>query len=106
MVSDYMFSDHKHDLFSMSLLSLSQVSTKVPSRSLVYSPQFGVNFSQCFTKSCSHLLLDSPLSDLDADEHLSLLNSAWLDVMNVTAPLKPLSTNLNLNCGIRLRLGC
>ncbi len=24
------------------------------------------------------------------DEHLSLLNSAWLDVMNVTAPLKPL----------------
>ncbi|KAI2646502.1 Magnesium transport protein CorA [Labeo rohita] len=47
-------------------------------------------FSQCFTKSCSHLLLDSPLSDLDADEHLSLLNSAWLDVMNETAPLKPL----------------
>ncbi len=27
---------------------------------------------------------------MDADDYLSLLNSAWLDVMNVTAPLKPL----------------
>lgn len=30
------------------------------------------------------------LADLDADEHLSLLNSAWLDVLNETVPLKPL----------------
>ncbi|KAI2647978.1 Solute carrier family 25 member 35 [Labeo rohita] len=44
---------------------------------------------QCFTKSCSHLLLVSPLLDLDVDEHLSLLNSAWLDVLNETALLKP-----------------
>ena len=70
--SDYMLSDHRPILLSMSLPSLLHVSTKVSSMSRVYSPQFSENFSQCFTKSCSHLFLDSLL----ADKHLSLLNRA------------------------------
>ncbi len=37
-VSDFMLSDHKPILFSMSLPSLSHVSTKAPSLSRVYSP--------------------------------------------------------------------
>lgn len=84
-----MLSDHKPILFSMSLPSLPHVSTKASSMSRVYSLQFSESFSQCFTKSCSHLLLDFPLADLDADEHLSLLNSTWLDVLNETVSLKP-----------------
>ncbi|KAI2648261.1 putative RNA-directed DNA polymerase from transposon BS [Labeo rohita] len=40
-----------------------------------------------FAQSCTWII--GPLSDLDADQHLSLLNSAWLKVANATAPLKP-----------------
>jgi len=89
-VSDYLLSDHKPILFTMSLPSLSHVSTKTTSMSRVYSAQFSESFSQRFSKSCSHLLLESPLADLDADEHLRLLNSVWLEVLNESAPLRPL----------------
>lgn len=75
-------------LFSLSLLELSQPTTD-PVMSRFYSPQFNTNFDLCFTELCSHWHLDQPLSDLDAYQHLSLLNSAWLKVANVTAPLKP-----------------
>lgn len=88
VISDFPLSDHKPILFSLSLLELPQP-TIDPVMSRFYSPQFNTNFDLCFTELCSHLHLDQPLSDLDADQHLSLLNSAWLKVANVTAPLKP-----------------
>lgn len=89
VISDFMLSDHKPILFSMSLPSLSHSATEAITLSLPFSPQFGSNFNQYFMESCSHLLLDSPLSNWDADQHLCLLNSVWLDVLNVIAPLKP-----------------
>ncbi len=89
VVSDYMLSDHKPILFSLSLSNLSYSTSKAITLSRSYSPQFGSNFKQHFMESCSHLLLDSSLPDVDVDQHLRLLNSAWLDSLNVTAPLKP-----------------
>ncbi len=89
VVSDYMFSDHKPILFSLSLSNLSYSTSKAITLSRSYSPQFGSKFKQHFMESCSHLLLDSSLPDVDVDQHLRLLNSAWLDSLNVTAPLKP-----------------
>lgn len=71
----------------MFLLNLSCITTKYTTLSRSYSSQFSTKFNQCFMDSCFHL--DSPLLDFDADQHLSLLNSTWLDVSNVTAPLKP-----------------
>ncbi len=35
------------------------------------------------------LSLESFLPDLDADQHLSLFNTACSEVLNTTAPLKP-----------------
>ncbi len=81
-ISDFLLSDHKPILFSMSLPNLSHFTKKSVTLSRSYSSKFGSNFNQCFMESCSHLSLDLPLPDLDADQHLSLLNSAWLDVLD------------------------
>jgi len=88
ILSDFLLSDHNPILFSLSLPELSQP-TVAPVMLRVYSPQFSTNFDLCFAELCSHLDLDKPLSDLDAEQHFSLLNSAWLKVANVNAPLKP-----------------
>uniref|UniRef100_A0A8C2BTF1 Reverse transcriptase domain-containing protein n=1 Tax=Cyprinus carpio TaxID=7962 RepID=A0A8C2BTF1_CYPCA len=89
VLSDFMISDHKPILFTLSLPELSYFSNTTVSLSRFYSPQFSTNFNLCFAECCSQLHLDQPLSDLDADQHLSLLNSAWLKAANATAPLKP-----------------
>lgn len=99
VLSDFMISDHKPILFTLSLSELSHFSHTTVSLSRFYSPQFNTNFNLCFAKCCSKLHLDQPLSDLDADLHLSLLNSAWLKAANATAPLKPHKQKLNLYCG-------
>ncbi len=89
VLSDFLISDHKPILFSLTLPDLSHFSTTPVILSRFYSPQFSTNFNLCFAECCSQLHLDQPLSDLDADQHLSLMNSAWLKVANATAPLKP-----------------
>ncbi len=57
---------------------------------------------------CLSLSLESFLPDLDAEQHLSLFNTACSEVLNTTAPLKPkkskpktepwLSDNIRLPC--------
>lgn len=70
VVSDYIISDHKPVLLSLSLSNLSHSTSKAITFSRSYSPPFGSNFNQHFMESCPHLLLDSPLPDLDVDQHL------------------------------------
>ncbi len=89
VLSDFLISDHKPILFSLTLPDLSYFSTTPVILSRFYSPQFSTNFNLCFAECCSQLHLDQPLSDLDADQHLSLMNFAWLKVANATAPFKP-----------------
>lgn len=36
----------------------------------------------------SQLFLDASLSDLNADQHLEMLNDVQMDILNVPAPLK------------------
>jgi len=105
VVSDFMLSDHKPILFSTSLSCLSHSTTEDITLSQSYWSQFGSTFNEHDLESCSHLLLISPLSYLDANQHLCLLNSAWLNVLNVTAPLQPYKPKLKtepwLNSEIR-----
>lgn len=88
-ISDFLISDHRPILFSMSLPNLLHYTKKTVTLSRSYSSRFVSNFNQCFMESCFHLSPDLLLPDLDVNQHLSLLNSAWLDVLDVTAPLKP-----------------
>lgn len=89
VISDFMLSDHKPILFSTSLPCISHPISADVRLSRSYSPHFASNFNEHFMNSSSHVLLDSPLLDLDADQHLGLLNSSWLNALNETAPLKP-----------------
>ncbi len=89
VLSDFLVSDHKPILFSLTLPDLSHFSTTPVILFRFYSPQFSTHFNLCFAECCSQLHLDQPLSDLDADQHLSLMNFAWLKVANATAPFKP-----------------
>lgn len=82
-----MISDHKPVLLSLSLPNLPSPSGVVDRLSRSYSSQFHLNFNLFFNELSSQLSLDSTLSDLNVDQHLELLNNAWLDILNVTAPL-------------------
>lgn len=104
VISSFMISDHKPILFSLALPVLSHFSPTPVSLSRFYPPTFSSNFNQCFQDFCSQLHLDQPLPELDADQHLSLLHSAWLNVANVTAPLRPHRCKSNLPCGKTQRL--
>ncbi len=90
VLSDFLISDHKPKLFSLTLPDLSHFSTTPVTLSRFYSPQFSTNFNLCFAECCSQLHLDQPLSDLDADQHLSLMNSAWLNPLESKVILGPL----------------
>ena len=73
VLSDFMISDHKPILFTLSLPELSLSSSTSVNLSRFYSPQFSTNFNLCFEEYCSSQLnLDQPFLDLDADQHLSL----------------------------------
>ncbi len=77
-ISDTMISDHKPILLSLLLPNLPSPSGDGwLSRS--YSSQFHLNFNLLFNELSSQLSLDSSLSDLNVDQHLELLNNAWLE---------------------------
>jgi len=63
--SDFLLSDLKPILFSLSLLELSQLTIAPVTLSRFYSLQFSTNFDLFFAELCSHLHLD---------QHFSLLN--------------------------------
>ncbi len=93
VLSDFLISDHKPILFSLTLPDLSHFSTTPVILSRFYSPQFSTNFNLCFAECCSQLHLNQPLSDLDADQHLGLMNSAWLKVATLTLTVSPIMSS-------------
>ncbi len=88
-VFDTLLSDHMPVLFTLpfSQLSLSITPTEQLPRS--FSSHFCDDFTNTFNKVCLSLSLESFLPDLDAEQHLSLFNTACSEVINTTAPLKP-----------------
>uniref|UniRef100_A0A8C1GYK9 Scavenger receptor class B member 1 n=1 Tax=Cyprinus carpio TaxID=7962 RepID=A0A8C1GYK9_CYPCA len=76
-------SDHMPVLFTMPFPQLSSSITRTVQLTHSFSSHFCDDFSNTFNMMC---LSSSP--DLDADQHLSLLNTACSEVLNTTAPLK------------------
>ncbi len=88
VLSDTLLSDHKPILFSLLLPELSSVSVEAQTQSRYYSPHFKSDFNELFNVQSAQLSLDSSFPDLDVNQHIELLNAAWLDILNVTAPFK------------------
>ncbi len=53
LLSDFLISDYKPILFSLTLLDLSHFSNTPATLSRFFSPQFSTNFNLCFAKYCS-----------------------------------------------------
>ncbi len=88
-VLDTLLSDHMPILCTLpfSQLSSSIIPTVQLTRS--FSSHLCDDFTNIFNKVCLSLSLESCLPYLDAEQHLSLFNTACAEVLNTTAPLKP-----------------
>uniref|UniRef100_A0A673MBL0 Scavenger receptor class B member 1 n=1 Tax=Sinocyclocheilus rhinocerous TaxID=307959 RepID=A0A673MBL0_9TELE len=81
-------SDHMPVLFMMPFPQLSSSITPTVQLTRSFSSHLCDDFTNTFNEMCLSLSLESSLPDLDADQHLSLLNTACSEVLNTTAPLK------------------
>ncbi len=70
------------------LPELTSVSVEAQTQSRYYSPHFKSDFNELFNVQSAQFSLDSSFPDLDVNQHIELLNAAWLDILNVTAPFK------------------
>jgi len=71
---------------SLPLLTITPVSNTTQARA--YLPHFEMDFTKLYNESKPILSLESPLPDLDVEQHFSLINTAWEYILNLTAPLK------------------
>ncbi len=88
-VFDTLLSDHMPVLFTLPFSQLSSSITPTVQLTRSFSSHFCDDFTNTFNKVCLSLSLESFLPDLDAEQHLSLFNTACSEVLNTTAPLKP-----------------
>jgi len=83
-----LISDHMPVMFSMSLPPTRSHISSIAQWTRSFSPCFHEEFSNSFNELCLSLSMESPLPDVDAEEHLSLFNTVCSEVLNTTAPLK------------------
>ncbi len=88
-VFDTLLLDHMPVLFTLPFSQLSSSITPTVQLTRSFSSHFCDDFTNTFNKVCLSLSLESFLPDLDAEQHLSLFNTACSEVLNTTAPLKP-----------------
>lgn len=93
-VFDTLISDHMPVLFTMPLPQSSSITAHTVQWSRFFSSHFQDDFTSTFNEVSLSLSLESSLPDLDAEQHLSLLNTACLEVLNTTAPLKPIKSKI------------
>lgn len=67
---------------------LSITHTSDTTQACVYLPNFYLYFVKLYNEVNPSLLLEFILSDLDAGHHFITLNTAWTDILNLTAPFK------------------
>ncbi len=87
-VFDTLLSDHMPVLFTLPFSQLSSSITPTIQLTRSFFSHFCDDFTNTFNEMCLSLSLESSLPDLNAEQHLSLFNTACSEVLNTMAPLK------------------